>query len=114
MTVNRGLGGNTTALNGMPNSHNHQNDSETLANTQSADVSGTTHPLGLLPLGNQFLSEAPKARSFAGTFQFLPDEMLSVILECLDHESLRTLGYTCKFLFAFCHANELWKSCFLE
>lgn len=73
-----------------------------------------THPLGVLPLGNQYFSDKPKARAFAGKFQLFPDEMLAVVLEYLDHHSLRKLGYTCRFLHAFCFSNDLWKACFLE
>lgn len=78
------------------------------------EAAGTTHPLGVLPLGNQYLSDAPKARLFSGTLQLLPDEMLSVLLEYLDAHALRRLGYTCKFLFAFSYATDFWKASFLE
>jgi hypothetical protein len=40
--------------------------------------------------------------------------MLVHLLEYLDERSLRTLGYTCRFLFAICGSDDLWKSLFLE
>lgn len=72
------------------------------------------HPLGIKPLGNKYLASGPNARECAGTFQVLPDEILAVFLEYLDQTSLRRLGYTCKFLFAFCSSDDLWKTIFLE
>ncbi|OAA43208.1 F-box domain, Skp2-like protein [Metarhizium rileyi] len=73
-----------------------------------------THPLGVKPLGNRFLSNGPNAKAHCGTWGFLPDEMLMLVLEQLDAKSLVSLGSTCKFLFAFCHADELWKPLFLQ
>ncbi len=73
------------------------------------------HPLGVKPLGNQFLSRGGlNARASLGTFYGLPDELLMTFLEYLDGRALRRVGYTCKFLFAFCASEELWKALFLE
>lgn len=72
------------------------------------------HPLGIKPLGNQFLASGPNARESAGALQALPDEILAIFLEYLDPRSLRLLGYTCKFLYAFCTSDDLWKALFLE
>lgn len=72
------------------------------------------HPLGIKPLGNLWLSATTNARGSIGTLQALPDEMLALFLEYLDHQTLRKLGYTCRFLFAFCRSDELWKALFLE
>lgn len=73
-----------------------------------------THPLGVKPLGNRFLSNGPNAKANCGTWGFLPDEMLMLVLEHVDAKSLLRLGSTCKFLFAFCHSDELWKALFLQ
>ncbi|KAK4239820.1 hypothetical protein C8A03DRAFT_13833 [Achaetomium macrosporum] len=72
------------------------------------------HPLGIKPLGNKYFSNEQDARKFMGVLQALPDEMLVQLLEYLDARSLRLLGYTCKFLFACCVADDLWKAIFLE
>ncbi|POR32048.1 F-box protein [Tolypocladium paradoxum] len=72
-----------------------------------------SHPLGVKPLGNRYLSTGPNARASVGTWAILPDEMLTVVLEHFDKSDLLSLGATCKFLYAFCHPDELWKSLFL-
>jgi len=72
------------------------------------------HPLGVKPLGNQYFAHGPRARESLGSLQALPDEMLMAFLEYLDGGALRVLGYSCKFLFAFCVSEELWKAEFLE
>ncbi|EFY92787.1 F-box and JmjC domain protein, putative [Metarhizium acridum CQMa 102] len=73
-----------------------------------------THPLGVKPLGNRYLSDGSNAKANSGIWSFLPDEMLMLVLEQVDAKSLLRLGSTCKFLFAFCHADELWKALFLQ
>lgn len=73
-----------------------------------------SHPLRIKPLGNQYLSSAVNARRATGRLQVLPDEVLAQLLEYFGQQSLRKLGYTCRFLFAFCHADDLWKALFLE
>ncbi len=73
-----------------------------------------SHPLGVKPLGNQYLSGGVNARRSIGTWAILPDEMLSVVLEHLDKESLLTIGHTCKFFYAFSHLEELWKAIYLQ
>jgi hypothetical protein len=40
--------------------------------------------------------------------------MLMQLLEFLDQRSLRYLGSTCRFLYAHCGSDDLWKSIFLE
>lgn len=73
-----------------------------------------SHPLGIKPLGNQYLSSAANARGSIGSLQILPDEVLAQLFEYFGQHSLRKLGYTCRFLFAFCQADDLWKALFLE
>ncbi|KAM0283607.1 hypothetical protein ACHAQH_002385 [Verticillium albo-atrum] len=85
-----------------------------MSTTHESISSLPTHPLEVKPLGNQFLHEGPKARPSAGAFRSFPDEMINVLLEYLDQHSLRRLGYTCRFLYAFCSSAELWKPLFLE
>ncbi|KAM0252311.1 hypothetical protein ACHAQJ_007804 [Trichoderma viride] len=73
-----------------------------------------THPLGVKPLGNQYLAKGPNARRSIGTWASLPDEILALVLEDFDRQSLMNLGSTCKFLYAFCHSEELWKALYLR
>ncbi|KAH8675639.1 F-box domain-containing protein [Xylariales sp. PMI_506] len=72
------------------------------------------HPLGIKPLGNQYFVSGPSARHSLGVVGFLPDEMILHLLEYLDTESLKSLGGACRFLFAFCQLDELWKALYLE
>jgi hypothetical protein len=72
------------------------------------------HPLGVKPLGNQYFVSGPSARQALGSIGCLPDEMILQLLEYLQKESLRGLGSTCRFLYAFCQLDELWKTLFLE
>lgn len=73
-----------------------------------------THPLGVKPLGNLYLSSSPNAKGNAGSFAILADETLMLLLEHLDSTSLANLGATCQFLFAFCNSDDLWKQLFLQ
>jgi hypothetical protein len=72
------------------------------------------HPLGIKPLGNKYFSSGRDARRSMGVLQALPDEMLMQLLEYMDKQALRRLGYTCRFLFACCAVDDIWKSVFLE
>jgi hypothetical protein len=89
-----------------------QVEEESGASTNESSI--PSHPLGIKPLGNRYLFAGSSARQFIGTFQALPEEILTHLLEYLDQQALRLLGYTCKFLFAHCVSDELWKSLFLE
>jgi hypothetical protein len=73
-----------------------------------------THPLGLKPLGNQYFYEGPNARRNIGTWAALPEEMLALVLEGFDKSSLLSLGSTCKYMYASCHSEELWKALYLR
>lgn len=73
-----------------------------------------SHSLGIKPLGNRFLSDGPDARACVGTWAGLPDEILVMLLECFDKSALLNLGSTCRFFYAFCHSDDLWKSLFLQ
>ncbi|KAK0729176.1 hypothetical protein B0T21DRAFT_314739 [Apiosordaria backusii] len=81
------------------------------SNTGSSSV--PLHPLGIKPLGNKYFSNGNDARKYMGSLQGLPDEMLIQLLEYLDTRTLRLLGYTCKFLFACCMSDDVWKTIFL-
>lgn len=87
-------------------------DTTTSARTISDSI--PSHPLGLKPSGNQYFASGPIARQSLGNFGRLPDEMILQFLEYLEPYSLKVLGTTCRFLYAFCHSDELWKPLFLE
>lgn len=76
-------------------------------------VSIPLHPLGVKPSGNQYTAPS-NARHAVGFFQILPDEVLATCLEYLDVPQLRVLGSSCKFLYAFCRSEDLWKTLFIE
>jgi len=71
------------------------------------------HPLGLKPSGNQYTAVF-NARQNIGGFQALPDEILMLLLESFDSYELILLGSTCKQMYAFCRADDLWKTLFIE
>ncbi|KAK2628345.1 hypothetical protein QTJ16_002991 [Diplocarpon rosae] len=71
------------------------------------------HSLGIKPSGNQYTA-TEISRNFIGLFAGLPDEILAIFLEYLDSYKLRLLGSTCKFLYAFCRSDDLWKALFIE
>ncbi|KAK4226118.1 hypothetical protein QBC38DRAFT_510602 [Podospora fimiseda] len=103
----RNLGNGSHALT-HPVTDYDQEDSNTL--TSAVPL----HPLGIKPLGNKYLFNGIDARSYLGTLQALPDEMITQLLEYLDPHTLRLLGYTCRFLFACCMSDDVWKTIFLE
>ena len=72
------------------------------------------HPLGIKPLGSRYFWDGQDARKCLGLLQVLPDEVIMQMLEFLDPKTLRLLGYTCRFLFACCMSDDLWKTVFLE
>lgn len=104
--------------NGTDGSHPLTHSMADQANLGNDDSSGTSaippHPLGVKPLGNKYFSSGKDARKSLGTLQVLPDEMLMQLLEFLDVRTLRRLGYSCRFLFACCMSDDVWKTLFLE
>ncbi|KAI2467736.1 Clavaminate synthase-like protein [Annulohypoxylon bovei var. microspora] len=82
--------------------------------TRISSDSIPVHPMGVKPLGNQYFVSGPTARQSLGPLGRLPDEMILQILEYLDTSSLENIGLTCRFLYAFCQLDELWKILFLE
>ncbi|PGH28747.1 hypothetical protein GX50_08504 [[Emmonsia] crescens] len=71
------------------------------------------HPLGVKPSGNA-LTATHNIRHAIGSLAVLSDELIILLLECLDSASLLRLGATCKALYAFTRAEELWKALFIE
>lgn len=71
------------------------------------------HPLGVKPSGNSYTATS-NDKDVIGSWRALPDEMIAIILEHLDSPALRNLGATCRFLFAFCRSEDLWKALFIE
>lgn len=82
--------------------------------TDNQDDSIPTHPLNVKPLGNRFLATGRDARANAGSWAILPDEVLMTIFEQFDDSVLLRIGSTCKLLYAFANADELWKALFLK
>lgn len=72
-----------------------------------------SHPLGVKPSGNA-LTAVHNIRPAIGSLTVLSDELIMLLLECLDSTSLLRLGATCKALYAFTRAEELWKALFIE
>ncbi|PFH61778.1 hypothetical protein XA68_16307 [Ophiocordyceps unilateralis] len=80
----------------------------------AAPSSIPSHPLRIKPSGNRLLARGPDARAGIGAWQLLPDETLVLVLECLDAVELVALGSTCKFMYACCRLEELWKAIYLR
>ena len=71
------------------------------------------HPLGIKPSGNAYAS-FDDIRVAIGTLSTFSDELLIQVLELLDAKTLVRLGRTCKALYAFSAAEELWKTLSIE
>lgn len=97
------------------------NTQETAVNTHDKSTTNTEngstpffmivppHPLGIKPAGNRYTTSG-NAKSAAGLFSVLPDEIIIQILDFLDETLLLRLGATCKALYAFSTFDELWKT----
>ncbi|CAK7238229.1 hypothetical protein SEUCBS140593_010455 [Sporothrix eucalyptigena] len=92
----------------------HVSDSDCGEAEGDLDAPLPPHPLGIKPLGNKYLDQGTDAKTAAGLFQALPDELLMHFVETLDMDSVRALGSTCRFFYAFCTYDELWKGLALE
>ncbi|CAK7266947.1 hypothetical protein SEPCBS57363_002351 [Sporothrix epigloea] len=111
------LGGPTLVIDGPTepfryNGPSPQHDSDSESNVVEADFDAPLppHPLGVKPLGNKYLDQGTDAKETTGLFQALPDELLMLMVETLDMGSLRALGSTCRFFYAACIYDELWKT----
>ena len=67
-----------------------------------------SHALGVKPSGNALTSNR-NARDFMGLFGHLPDEVLQVVLDFLDQDTLTSLGRTSRGLYAYCTFDNLWR-----
>jgi hypothetical protein len=72
------------------------------------------HPLDVKPEGNAYTAACNLRNTSGGLFSTLADELIFQILEFLDGSSLLHIGATCKVLYAFGSADDLWKALFLE
>jgi hypothetical protein len=71
-----------------------------------------SHPLSVKPSGNAYTSST-NSKEQMGSFRQLPDELLMQILEMLESRELMGLGGTCRQLYAFTRAEELWRGLFI-
>jgi hypothetical protein len=81
--------------------------------TEESSIAIPQHPLGVRPSGNSYTATS-NAKNLAGIFQLFPDEIVAIFLEYLNATHLRLLGSTCKYLYAFCRSDDLWKTLFIE
>ncbi|TVY41162.1 F-box protein [Lachnellula subtilissima] len=80
---------------------------------EESSLSIPHHPLDIKPLGNKYTATSD-AKDSTGYFQIFPDEVLAIFLEYLEVPQLLVLGATCKFLYAFCRSDDIWKTLFIE
>lgn len=104
----------TQAEDSYPNGSDGHGVTDAFTEALSGSDSIPSHPLGVKPLGNQYLTSTPNARRNIGTLQRLPDEMLMLILERLDGIGLQRLASCGKFFYALCESEDLWKGVFLQ
>ena len=71
------------------------------------------HPLDVKPLGNAYMSPADLRRA-SGLFYKLSEELLMYLLDYMDAPALVTLGTTCKAMYAFSRADELWRALYIQ
>ena len=92
----------------------HNGTTEEIATISNNDsVAVPSHPLGIKPNGNAYTANE-NLKSAAGYFAVLPDELLVMVLECLDAKSLRKIECCCKALYAFSRLEDLWKTLCIE
>ncbi|KAI9711385.1 MAG: hypothetical protein M1828_001930 [Chrysothrix sp. TS-e1954] len=94
--------------------HREALDGGNLIDTSVSPKSVPRHPLDVKPLGNLYDANEPNIKYRCGALAALPDELLMTVLECHDRSTLIKLGATCKALYAYCRADELWKGLFIE
>ncbi|CAG8957921.1 hypothetical protein HYFRA_00000263 [Hymenoscyphus fraxineus] len=80
---------------------------------QESPLTIPIHPLAVKPTGNSYTATS-NAKTSIGSFQLFPDEVIAIFLEYLDASQLCLLGSTCKFLYAFCRSDDVWKTLFIE
>jgi len=72
-----------------------------------------SHPLSVKPSGNAYTASI-NSKASAGAFAQLPDELLISLLESFEAKILLSLGQTCRALYAFSRAEELWRALFVQ
>ena len=89
----------------------HRGDPQELSADPTGDDSVTvpSHPAGVKPTGNAY-NATKNLKSATGSFVVLPDELLVQVLEFLDARSLKTIGCTCKAMYAFSRLEDIWKT----
>ena len=90
-------------------SHQSQLDESPVRLTKDDDVTVVPHPLCIKPSGNAYTAKK-NIKAATGEFQYLPDDIISQILEYLDAPSLEHVGIICKFFYAFSRLEDLWKN----
>ena len=79
---------------------------------EETNMSIPRHPLDIKPLGNAYMS-SEDIRTASGFFYTLPEEMLVYLLEQMEAPALVALGATCKAMYAFTRADELWRALYI-
>lgn len=72
-----------------------------------------SHTLSIKPSGNAYTASI-NSKASAGGFAQLPDEVLISMLESFEARTLLLLGQTCRALYAFSRAEELWRALFVQ
>lgn len=90
----------------------HLEDDDVEGDDDGGDATIPHHPLGVKPSGNALTADW-SLRPAIGTLAILPDEMIMPLLLYLEAPDLLRLGRTCKALYAFTRAEELWKTLFI-
>lgn len=90
----------------------HLRDDDAELDDDNGDATIPHHPLGVKPSGNALTADW-SLRPAIGTLAILPDEMIMPLLLYLEAPDLLRLGRTCKALYAFTRAEELWKTLFI-
>lgn len=91
----------------------HLRDDDVEVDEDTGDATIPHHPLGVKPSGNALTADW-SLRPAIGTLAILPDEMIMPLLLYLEAPDLLRLGRTCKALYAFTRAEELWKTLFIQ
>mmetsp|Transcript_30325 Transcript_30325/g.76224 ORF Transcript_30325/g.76224 Transcript_30325/m.76224 type:complete len:512 (-) Transcript_30325:6-1541(-) len=84
--------------------------------TQRRGLVYGAHPLGVKPLGNQYVEQAvvPCRDSGLGTLRCFDDPLLLTILMQLDAVDLCRLASVSKSMYVFSHTEDLWRNLVLD
>jgi len=86
---------------------------EDMVEDDETNTAIVSHPYNIRPSGNAYTASRD-IKAFAGSFAALPDELILQVLEYLEALELVRLGSSCKALYAFCRAEDLWRTLFIE